>query len=320
MNEAIQAGTVYTVTVGSGVKDCLGNDLGALNSGRFGLAEDMAAGDVIINEVLFNPQTGGKDFVELYNRSDKILNLFGMEIANTLKETGNVSETITSDYLILPNDYAVITEDVMDILSRYTVLNPGAMIENGLPSLDNEGGNVTLRIDQMTIDSFDYSEDFHLELLDDENGVSLERLDPEGPTQSAANWHTAASTVGFATPTYQNSQFFENNLMSDEIFSFPQEVFSPDGDGFEDVFLINYQVDEPGFLLNLRIFDARGRLVKHLVNNELLASNGSFKWDGATMEGSKARIGIYVLWFELFRTDGVIERTKKSCVVAGRLE
>lgn len=320
LNQSLQNSIVYTVTVSSSVKDCLGNPVGMMNSGRFGLAEEVATGDIAINEVLFNPETGGKDFIELYNRSNKIINLFGMELVNTQKETGNTNQTIVSDYLLLPQDFALITSDAQDILARYTVLNPGALIENNIPTLEDQSGNITLRANQIVIDSFDYDEDFHFQLLDNKNGVSLERLDPFGPSQSAANWHTAAEAVGFATPTYQNSQFFENNLMSEEIFSFPKQTFSPDGDGFEDIFLINYAVEEPGYVLNLRIFDTRGRLVNHLINNELLASSGTFKWDGATNEGSKARLGIYVLWLELFRTDGVIERTQKTCVVAGRLE
>jgi hypothetical protein len=320
LSAPIQTGIIYTITVNSEVKDCLGNPVGMMNSARFGLAEDIEVGDLIINEVLFNAETGGKDFIELYNRSDKILNVFGLEIFNRQKETGINSAFVSADHLVLPNDYVVLTSDPLDILDRYTVLNPGNLVENSLPTLEDKAGNVTISLDQVTLDSFDYAEDLHFGLLDNKNGVSLERLDPEAPTQSDANWHTAAATVGYATPTYKNSQFYENSSIADEIISYPSKTFSPDGDGFEDVFLINYSVDKPGYVLNLRIFDAKGRLVNHLINNQLLAAEGTFKWDGTTNEGSKARLGIYVLWIEIFQTDGTVEQSTGTCVVAGRLE
>jgi hypothetical protein len=169
------------------------------------------------------------------------------------------------------------------------------------------------------IDEFQYSERFHNPLLSDKNGVSLERIDPEGASNDSNNWHSAASTVGYATPTYQNSQFLNIESSSDEIFSIPNNTLSPDGDGYEDFLLINYNTSQSGFLANIRIFDAKGRMIKTLVSNELLASEGSYKWDGDTDDGKKSRIGIYVVWIEYFNSEGTANHFKKTCVVAGRL-
>ena len=56
------------------------------------------------------------------------------------------------------------------------------------------------------IDAFAYYEDMHFSLLETTDGVSLERLNPNAKTQNSNNWHSAASTAGFGTPTYKNSQ------------------------------------------------------------------------------------------------------------------
>jgi len=48
-----------------------------------------------------------------------------------------------------------------------------------------------------------------------------------------------------------------------------------------------------------------------------LGLEGTFKWDGSTNEGEKARIGIYILWIELFLPTGEKRIEKKTIVVGG---
>ena len=256
----------------------------------FGLAEPIEGGDLVINELLFNPETGGSDFLEIYNNSNKILNLGGLILANTLSTSSNAVKTVENDLLILPDSYVVFSPDPLDIAGRYFVENPKNLIENSLPTLLDKDGNITIVNPQFdTIDAFNYSEDLHFSLLDDKNGVSLERLDPNASTQNNGNWHSAAASVGFATPTAKNSQFFELTSTIDRVIDFPYTTFSPDEDGFEDILLINYEVDQPGYLLNINIFDSNGRPVKQLIRNELLANSGVLKWDGSDDEGLKSQ-------------------------------
>ena len=106
---------------------------------------------------------------------------------------------------------------------------------------------------------------------------------------------------------------------SSEVINLTSTTFSPDGDGFEDVLLINYTTPQPGYIATIRIFNAKGQLVDKIAQNELLATTGTFKWEGVTTDGQKAPIGIYVLWIEYFNLEGVVERMKKAIVVAGKL-
>lgn len=316
----LEPGTRYRLTFPAPITDCMGNTLPAGSEATIGLAEPIEPPGLIINEVLFNPEAGGSDFLEVYNRSEKVYNLKGLAVANTQKESGDTLGGVNSDYLLFPGEYAVLTEAPEDILSRYSVRFPQALIEAELPTLEDKSGNVTLRYNGQAIDAFDYSEALHYPLLDSREGVSLERISPSAATQDAGNWHSAASTAGFATPTYQNSQFFGRPGAVDAIFTIPNSTFSPDGDGFEDVLLIDYETGQPGYTLNIHIYDSSGRLIRRLANNEAIATRGSLKWDGVSDEGSRARMGIYVLWFELFLPDGTVERDKKAVVLAGRLE
>jgi len=318
----LQPSVQYTVTA-QNVADCSGNALAGAASLGFVLPEKMEANDLVINEILFNPGTFGVDFVEVYNRSNKVLNLADLYIGNIRPGVDTTTTDVLNDRLIFPGEYAVFTEDPTDIQGRYTVQNPNALIGNDLPSFDDDAGNVTLYVvgqgSAVIIDAFDYSEAMHHPLLDDVNGVSLERIHPDGNTQDAANWHSAAEAAGWATPTYQNSQYFENQATGDGIFSIPEPTFSPDNDGNKDFLVINYQVDKVGYTAKLRFFDSEGRLVKTLANSELLGTEGFLRWDGDTDDGHKARIGIYVVALELFNPDGTVRRFKKTCVVAGKL-
>jgi len=321
MASPLETSKVYEVTV-TGVADCNGNPISGLGRESFALPDTIQPKDLVINEILFNPSTGGFDFVEVYNRSNKVLNLGDLIIGN-LRGTSTSTSAVTENRLIFPGEYAVFTENTSDILSRYTVLNPNTLIYNGLPSFNDDEGNVTIFRGGVTeaviIDAFDYSKDLHHPFLDDENGVSLERLHPDGTTQDPANWHSAAEALGWATPTYRNSQYFENQLVGSGIFEIPEPTFSPDGDGYKEFLVINYKVDNPGYTAKVRFFDSEGRLVKSLANNELLGTEGFLRWDGDRDDGTKARIGIYVIALELFNPNGTVLEYKKTCVVAGRL-
>ena len=321
----IPAGQFLSLRISGNVADCLGNSFSDTTI-AIALPEKAEPGDVVINEVLFNPATGGSRFVELYNRSAKVVDVGDWVLASR-DINGNIdkAEPVEGSVLLFPDGYLVLTENPSDILGRYKVDRPGALWMTGVPTYEDKKGTVVLyqagSQDIVVLDEFSYDESFHFELLDDKNGVSLERIHPDAPTQSASNWFTAASTVGYATPTYRNSQFREAGPVVNEenLFTLSKETFSPDGDGMDDQLFVEYGAGVQGKTANLRIFDAEGRLIKRLVSNQLLDAGGFFTWDGVTDDGTASRIGIYILWSEVFGSDGSVKRQKQTFVLAGRL-
>lgn len=320
LGSPLQNAKAYTLTLAPGIQDCLGNRQNSSQQILTGLPQAPVAGDLIVNEILFNPQSGGADFVELYNTSQKLISLRGMLLINRQKTSGGIQSTITSDYLLAPGRYAAVAGSKADIQQRYIIKDSAAIFSNTLPTLDDDAGNITLRFNNITLDSFNYSKDLHSPLLDDEEGVSLERLNFELPTNSSGNWHSAAISAGGATPGYTNSQAYRPGApQGDAVFRLDEAKFSPDGDGFQDVLLLPYQTNTPGYLANIIVFDVNGRPVKRLTRSESLASEGILKWDGTTDELLKARVGVYVIWIELFEPGGGKSVQKLSCVLAGRL-
>ena len=187
-----------------------------------------------------------------------------------------------------------------------------------MPSFpDDKGVVVLLNAQGVIVDELRYDAKWHFKLLDNEEGISLERIDYNKPTQSKDNWHSAASTAGFGTPTYQNSQFRADVQLQGEITATPR-TFSPDNDGTDDYTTVGYQMTELGYVANITIFDAGGRPVKNLAKNATLALQGSFRWDGLDDKMNKLPIGTYIIYTEVFNLNGKKKSFKNPVVLARR--
>jgi hypothetical protein len=317
--------TIYTLSIEHSLYNCKGLELTPGLEYRFGISEPVESNDIVINEVLFNPSGDGVDFVEVYNRSDKIIDLATLKLGNVTRNSFGVSDTsfksITDDnQLLLKGEYMVLTTNPLKVKEQYHTEDPSAFLRmSSLPSYNNASGTVVLSgINKQLSDAFEYEESMHHPLLSKVDGVSLERIHYDRPTSDRTNWHSAAVSVGFATPAYKNSQFSEPGDPDDEVTISP-EVFSPDNDGIDDVLNIAYRFEQPGFTASVTIFDVQGRLVRHLVNNAMLGTEGTFSWDGCTEDNQKANIGIYIIFFEAFGVNGEVKKHKKTAVLAGKI-
>ena len=314
----LQEKQLYALTAKS-ISDCAGNLSSQPLTISFALPSAPIPGDVVINEILFNPRPSGVDFVELVNRSDKYINLKDWKLANTSNDSiANIKLITNANYVLAPGQYVVLTTNPDNIKNNYPAAKTEAFLKmSSLPSYPDAAGTVVvLQPDNKVADRFSYTEKMHFALIDDKNGVSLERIRLEGPS-TPDNFHSAATTV-FATPGYLNSQS-RAGVEAQQVFKIEPLVFSPDGDGYEDFTTINYHTDKNGMVANITIFDTQGREIRKLVRNQLLAADGFFQWDGIRQDGTKANIGYYLVYIELFGLNGEKSVYKEKVVVAGRL-
>lgn len=316
----LQTGTVYTITA-TNVRDCSGNSIGAFNTTKTGLSSAVAANDIIINEILFNPTANGTDYVELYNRSNKLINLKTLLLANR-SSTGviaNMKALTAQDQLLFPGDYLVLSEDDATVKRQFTAKNLSAFINlSSMPSYSDDEGTVVLTDNGgLVIDEVAYKDDWHFALISNDEGVALERIDPNASSQNKDNWHSAAKDVGYGTPSYQNSQFRLDIQVQGEVTVTP-EVFSPDNDGTDDLLTISYRFPETGYVMNITVFDANGRAVKALQRNAICSQQGTFRWDGLNDRFQQLPLGPYVIFAEVFNLQGKVKRFKKQVVLARR--
>ena len=318
LNTVLQRNKLYTVTV-SGITDCAGNMIGPANTAKLGLPSTADSFDLVINEVLFNPIPGGVDYVELYNRSVKNIDLGKISVASR-NAAGIISSIVrlTADTSILyPGEFMVITSHASIVKRDFICLNPEAFIEPlSMPSYNDDQGDVIILSEQgKIIDELLYDEKWHFKLISNREGVALERIDHEAPTQQEANWHSAATSVGYGTPTYKNSQYRLDVQVQGEIRISP-EIISPDNDGLDDFATMSYSFTVPGYVANITIFDANGRAVRYLQRNALCGISGNFRWDGFGEKAQKIPTGIYVIYTEIFNLEGKKKQFKNTIVLA----
>jgi len=262
---------------------------------------------------LFDPFPEGKDFVEIYNSSEKNLQLQGLAIKNEQREEVKV---IDQSIIVPAMSYLALSEDDDQLLQQYKPDPDANIVVIDLPSFNNDEGNVTL-ISQngTTLDVFDYNEDMHFQLIDDTEGVSLERVRFDIESNAPQNWRSASENSRFATPGYANSASITVNP-SGEMFDLVSETFSPNQDGQDDIMILSYSLDKPNYVANISIYDAAGFKIKELSSNELLGSEGILVWDGTNSDGNIADLGIYIIVAQLFHVDGDVINFKKTTVLA----
>lgn len=310
---------IYRVTVEQ-ITDCAGNSVSHTNTCRIGIAAAADSTDIVISEILFNPPANGYDYVELYNRSKKILNLQQLYIANrnSSGQIANIQQVIAEPFLLFPEDFIVFTENSSWLKNNFAIKNNNAFIDmQSLPSFSDDKGDVLLLNAQGNIvDQLAYKESWHFKLIDNKEGVALERISYNMPTQLESNWHSAASSSGYGTPGYQNSQFGVNENVQGEITISPA-IVSPDNDGRDDFATIDYHFPEAGYVASLTLFDASGRMVRVVERNALCGRKGNFRWDGLGENGRKLSSGIYIMLTEVFNLAGKKKQFKQVVVIAG---
>jgi hypothetical protein len=319
INNAITSGIIYTIIVNN-ISDCAGNIIGFKNSTKFGIAQEADSLDLVINEILFNPLPLGTEYVEIYNRSSKVIDLSKISIAN--RNSSNVISNIKlltgENVLLFPKEFMLLSTDPVAVKKQYITTNPDAFLKlASMPSFPNDKGNVIILNSQGNIvDAVKYSEKWHFPLIHNPKGVSLERIDYEAPSVET-NFHSSATSVGYGTPGYKNSQYKLNEEMRGDITVTP-EIFSPDNDGIDDFVTINYSFPSAGYVANITIFDASGRPVRFLQKNSLCGIKGYYRWDGLDDKNRKLSQGIYIIHTDIFNKDGKRKVFKNTIVLARR--
>lgn len=320
-SEEVAANTVYLLDI-VGLMDCSGNDYRQTAPLRLVLPVYARAGDVLINELLFNPKTGSPKFVELVNVTDNYLEIKDWSLAN-LDDAGAINQAkplSESSLIVPPGAYVAITSNPDQLRLDFPKSAFGKFVKLAtLPSYPVAGGTVVLLDPTGAVaEAFGYSEELHHPLLRDPKGVSLERLSIDSPASLSANWHSASAIEEYATPGRKNSQVDLGEFTGDLIQIEP-EVFDPEGSNGNTFTSIRYELDQSGWTGNFTLYSTTGQLVQVLAQNELLGTFGMFTWTGTDSQGKIVRPGYYVLLVELYDLSGKVRTVRKTVVVATRL-
>lgn len=310
---------IYTLT-GLEWTDLAGNRISNFITARIGIASTPDSNDLRINEILFDPPTGATDYIELLLTGKKIIDLSQLYLSTRASggTLGSIEPVSTEPKLAFPGDHLVFTADPDAIARHFFVRYPELLIKtDALPTLSDTEGNLTVLNKQGEIvDAVTYQADWHYPLLNSRTGVALERIDPMQPTQNPHNWQTAASTVGYGSPTQRNSQY--HLIQTTESMELSTRILSPKRDGRDDILQILYRSDVGGNRIRLRIFHSSGTVVRELANQLLMGTQAVFTWDGLDDRGNSLPVGQYIVLMEGSNLNGQTRRIKKAvAIVAG---
>lgn len=328
----------FDQVVVSNLRDVKGNLADNISSP---IALPISPSTIRINEIMFDPLADDEDnlpdqteYVELYNTGSSAVSLEAIALHDAPDENDEVREItpVSSEFKWIPAGgyFLIYAEDQNEEFEESRVYE--------YFSLEGETDQFTMRVDRSslslaasgdaiyladstgaTIDSVFYDESWQNPNLFDTDGIALEKIDPNGPSNDESNWSSSTHVSG-GTPNAENSIFQEAGTTPDNLgITFTPNPFSPDDDGFEDNLFINYTLDAPDYLLRVRIFDRYGRLVRELADGYQAGFEGSLIWDGLTDDRRRNRVGIYIVLFEAYNSAEGKDRTFKETVVLARM-
>ncbi|MCC5908194.1 MAG: lamin tail domain-containing protein [Balneolaceae bacterium] len=303
------------------------------------VAQPVSEGDLVFNEIMFNPIADNRDglpeqseYIEIYNRRPYAISMVGLFMHDEPDDHGEITriEPVSSDTRWIPaNGYALFypesqhepftesrTARFFDISEEFECFALRA--NRSTLSLSNSGRKVYLADSTLTtIDMVEYNPDWHNPNIVDTRGIALERINPDFDTNDPSNWGSNATVLG-GTPGGENSIYQDSGVtISNSGVELTPNPFSPDGSGHEDHLFINYIFEEPDYLLRIRIYDRYGRLVRNLTEGEAAGFEGSVIWDGRTDDGRENRIGIYIVFVEAYNsTNGENRSFRETAVIA----
>lgn len=309
---------IYTLSLPAEISDFEGN-YPLVSNFRFGIPGSSEIKDLVFNELLFNPLKDNPGYIEFVNISEKILDASEFTVASVKEGTGAISAPLSISPVarcILPGACYTITTDRLRVISAFPLSVPENILEvASLPSMPNARGHLLLMNMQLDrIDEVIYSEKMHYSLLSGKEGISLEKIRPELPSDESINWHSASEDSGWGTPGNRNSVFTRQNNQDETVVLSSQKI-SPDNDGYEDVLVIEINSDDPGAIVSVLIYDETGNYVRKLAENYLAGSRASIVWNGCGNNGRPVRPGIYILLIEMYNAGGRISKWKKVCAV-----
>jgi hypothetical protein len=311
-------GETCNIDISDAITDYAGNRI-QNGSYVFGLTEPCLSGDILFNELLFNPLPGDPDYLELFNSSEKVIDASRLQIVSVNSTSGDTSQVYAVSVeptCILPGSYYAFTTDRLKILARYFSADPHYLFETGsLPSMPDDKGHIMLyNMELDIVDEFRYDKEMHYSLIPDAEGVALEKTGPYNKSGDNINWHSASEISGWGTPGAVNSVFKEVQS-AEEIVIFSSTKITPDNDGYEDVLMIQINSGGSGNVVSLSVFEESGNFIRKLAENLLIGPEGQVIWDGTAADGSLVNRGIYIILITLFDDRGKINRWKKVCSV-----
>lgn len=281
---------------------------------RLSVSHKAQVGELVLNEIFYQPIQDDEDgipnqfeWLEFYNNSEYQLLINDHFIHQGVNESGfkNVLEIKANQNLsIAPSSYFLLSasdqnEPLLDLESSTLHLPKRSL------SLSNDSGMLFIaNAENATLDSVHYNSSWHHPALQIQDGISLERINANYSGFSKQNWGSSASKAGHSagiknslSPQTQSV----NNISPENagsLIEITPQIFSPNGDGIDEVCEIKLRSTSQSEILNAKIFDRTGLLIANLTVNHRAAASNYLVWNGRSNNNKPLPTGVYILWVE----------------------
>ncbi|QGY46013.1 T9SS type A sorting domain-containing protein [Maribellus comscasis] len=183
--------------------------------------DDVYGKDIIINEIMYHPDDGYPEFIEIMNFGDNPVNLRGFRFS------GGINYMFRTDENINPGAGLVLTNDNV-LFSRVYKFSAFGQFQKNL-SNSGEAIYLTNRFDQL-VDSVAYSDTTPWPELADGDGYSLELINPDLDNALWSSWRASEKIKGspYSTKSLEEMDAFiyPNPFMSEIFIEFGDEYLA----------------------------------------------------------------------------------------------
>ena len=300
-----------------GLKCISGNEIynpGELEFGDTQIPED---GDVRISEILFNASDPSLQFIEVYNNSNKYIDLRDLYVS--VPNKNDVIETIyqlsTIPTLFEPSKYLLICRSPEAVFEKFGYKGiPRIVVPSKFPTLNAKNGKLAFTDSKKNIiEDFDYSESLHTAKDKSLVDLSLERISFSVPAVLASNWCSGKEDECFVSPGYANQvsgtvASFDTLKLAREYFSFLYPYMKIASGHPQSVLTLNYLIDESESIIDMSVYNSKGiEIARPYIGFEIGAA-GTLFIDLAQVTEKRIIPGIYIIYIKCRNRSGVIEK------------
>jgi len=301
LNQGLETGNMYDFRLDS-IRTCR-NQIKRIDAEiEIIYPKQIERDEVFVNEVLYNPNSGGVDFVELYNTTSKYIQLKKSHFYN---QSNSILQHVylSENRIIEPFGFIVLTSDTAILKIQYsnTVSANAFQIAHFLSLPDAGGKLIWLNPNGDTLDQVSYGDSYQNPLHRNTEGFSLEKISSSEANFYSANWTTSAV---YSTPGYLNSQHGPTYSGQKKPFYCNPCHVTSNLNGGNDYAVLHMGEATQGCFGSIGIYRLSGEKVVDLIVNQWLGNTNTFQWNGQQQGGGLLEDGIYVAVAEWWSSDG----------------
>jgi hypothetical protein len=264
-------------------------------------------GPLVLNEIMYSPDPGEPEWIELLNVSGEPVNLSGWRFEDSAEQVILCLDSVT----VAPDGFAVAVPDSAGFRTAWPGVTCPVIEPEDWPALNNSTQSGQPYADLLTLRDPQLDPADHVPYDDDWGGgagVSLERLASNLCGWIPESW-TGCGCGG--TPGASNSCSSAGG--EGGFLEYAPDPFSPDGDGTDDILVISIHPDGGQSEITLTVYNVQGRPVRELIRDEPCGSSRTLVWDGSGSDGCRLPLGRYILY--LRARDTSTGEVREACAV-----